>query len=321
MQESRTQPTHNDELSFGRTVTIALVILIGVVTVIALMSGGAADEPEEVVAKTVPTEPPAQREADSVSTPPVKTPTREPEHTDAAPIEKPSPETKQVEDKPEESAKPTEPLEPKPEENKQAQVKVQEAEATEATSATPVDNSSSSGESQNSVDRVAVKKPVVTATDAEATPEPAAEVNGSTSAAEQPTAPRPEHESLTLKGRVVWLNSLLKDRFGIGTAADAKQQSLALDSTDGNIYPIVEDARGHAFRLDDRLRERPVEVLVRRYDGSPMIQVIRLYAIREDGKYELDYWCDICAIQMFQPGDCSCCQAKNRLRERKVEEE
>jgi len=285
MQESRTQPTHNDELSFGRTVTIALVILIGVVTVIALLSDGSG-EPEQAVAKAVPGERPAQ-DRDASPTAPTET-----ESSETAPPETKPPETKPAESKPTE----TEPVE-------------------------PANSSDPSRETTGTSERVAVKKPVVAAHAAESTPEPAAEVNGSTSAAEQPTAPRPEHESLTLKGRVVWLNSLLKDRFGIGTAADAKQQSLALDSTDGNLYPIVEDARGHAFRLDDRLRERPVEMLVRRYDGSPMIQVIRLYAIREDGNYELDYWCDICAIQMFQPGDCSCCQAKNRLRERKVEEQ
>ena len=41
---------------------------------------------------------------------------------------------------------------------------------------------------------------------------------------------------------------------------------------------------------------------------------------RVDGQtYEVDYWCDICSIQMFETGLCACCQQDNRLRKRKVE--
>ncbi|REJ66157.1 MAG: hypothetical protein DWQ31_15845 [Planctomycetota bacterium] len=130
--------------------------------------------------------------------------------------------------------------------------------------------------------------------------------------------PAQKFSTITLRGRIVWLNDALLRRFAIATAADAREQMLALETDDGEIHPVVEDTRGHAFRLDPRLRERPVEVLARRHEGSPLIQVIRLYALREDGRYELDYWCDICAIQMFQYGVCDCCQGDNRLRERQV---
>ncbi len=128
------------------------------------------------------------------------------------------------------------------------------------------------------------------------------------------------HRTVSLRGRVVWLNEALARRYNIETPKDAAEQMLALESDAGTIHPIVEDTRGRAFRLDERLRDRPVEILARRFTGSPLLQVVRLYAVREDGKYELDYWCDICAIQMFQHGPCSCCQGENRLRERKSEE-
>ena len=128
-----------------------------------------------------------------------------------------------------------------------------------------------------------------------------------------------KHVSVVLRGRIVWLNEALKRRYNIATPEDAAEQMLILESEQGTIHPIVDDTRGRAFRLDERLRDRPVEILARRYIGSPMLQVIRLYALREDGRYELDYWCDICAIQMFQHGVCDCCQGDNRMRERKVE--
>jgi hypothetical protein len=81
----------------------------------------------------------------------------------------------------------------------------------------------------------------------------------------------------------------------------------------------MEDNRGRAFRKDERLRKREVELFVRRYRGVPMAQVIRTYTVKPDGKYLVDYWCDICAISMVEDGPCDCCQAPNVLREQKVE--
>jgi hypothetical protein len=124
----------------------------------------------------------------------------------------------------------------------------------------------------------------------------------------------------SLRGRVVWLAEAMKRRFGIDLDADAAQWDVALETTDGQLLPIVKDARGRGFRLDPRLRDVDMELLVRRYEGSPMIQIIRVYTLKKDGKYELDYWCDICAIPMYELKDCECCQGPIRLRERREEE-
>jgi hypothetical protein len=127
-----------------------------------------------------------------------------------------------------------------------------------------------------------------------------------------------DFETIAIRGRVVWLADALKQRYGINTVPEAGERILALQTPDGQLHPIIEDTRGRAFRIDKRLRDADMELLVRRYAGSPMIQVIRVYAIKQDGKYELDYWCDVCAIVMFQMGPCDCCQDDNRLRERRV---
>ena len=92
----------------------------------------------------------------------------------------------------------------------------------------------------------------------------------------------------------------------------------ALETAAGDLLPIVPDTRGRAFAIDQRLRNVDVELLVRRYAGVPMIQVIRLYFVKPDGRYQVDYWCDICAIPMFILKDCECCQGPTRIRERKV---
>jgi hypothetical protein len=130
---------------------------------------------------------------------------------------------------------------------------------------------------------------------------------------------KPKTTTLSLRGRVVWMAEALERRFGIQMVPEAAEQMLALETPGGELYPIVEDVRGRSFRKDQRFRKSDVELLVRRYEGSPMIRVIRIYAWKEGGKFELDYWCDICAISMYEVGPCDCCQEPNRLRERRVE--
>ena len=111
----------------------------------------------------------------------------------------------------------------------------------------------------------------------------------------------------------------LKRRLGIEIVPESAENVLALETADGFLHPLVEDTRGRAFRKDKRLRGVDVELLVRKYKRTPLVRVIRLFAIKKDGKYRLDYWCEICAIVMFEDGPCDCCQEPNILRQRKVD--
>lgn len=137
---------------------------------------------------------------------------------------------------------------------------------------------------------------------------------------QSPGAGRSEFETLTLQGRVVWMSEALLRRHGIREVPEAAERALAIETRDGQLCPLVEDTRGRAFRADPRLRNIDVELLVRRYRHSPSVQIIRLFELAKDGKYELDYWCDICSIVMVELKECECCQARNELRRRKVKE-
>ena len=123
-----------------------------------------------------------------------------------------------------------------------------------------------------------------------------------------------------VRGRVVWLEDALSRRYGVATDPAAAETSVVLETAEGRLLPIVPDVRGRAFAVDSRLRNIDLQLLVRRYEGVPMIQTIRVFRPQPDGLYEVDYWCDICAIPMFILKDCECCQGPTRLRERKVEE-
>jgi hypothetical protein len=120
----------------------------------------------------------------------------------------------------------------------------------------------------------------------------------------------------TIQGRVVFLGEALKRLHGIETPVEGKENVLALESFDGRLTPLVEDVRGRAFRKDERLREIDVELLVREVPKSSIAQVIGVRKLdRKAGKkFDVDYWCDICAIAMYELKQCECCQGEIELR-------
>ena len=132
--------------------------------------------------------------------------------------------------------------------------------------------------------------------------------------------PQTEFKLETLRGRVVFLAAALEQQFGVPSVPEAKESVLALKTVAGELIPLVEDVRGRAFRRDERLRNVEVELLARRYEGAPSVQIIRVFEVAKDGRYELDYWCDICAIAMYELKECECCQGPIELRRRKAEE-
>jgi hypothetical protein len=128
-----------------------------------------------------------------------------------------------------------------------------------------------------------------------------------------------EPRTHSLRGRVVWLSEVLARR-QIKEVPEAAERVLVLETAGGELHPLVEDIRGRGFRRDERLRNIDVELLVRQHPGVPFIQVIRVFQLRDGAKYELDYWCEICSIAMFELKECECCQGPIELRSRKVDE-
>ncbi len=124
----------------------------------------------------------------------------------------------------------------------------------------------------------------------------------------------------SLRGRVVFTAEAMARRHGAKSVVEAAERGLALETPDGRLVPLLEDVRGRAFRADERLRHMNVELLVRRYPNTPVVQIVTLYEISADGKFEIDYWCDVCAIAMFELKTCECCQGDIELRRRRVVE-
>jgi hypothetical protein len=114
-------------------------------------------------------------------------------------------------------------------------------------------------------------------------------------------------------GKVVLLGEALK-RKGI-VASEEMHKQPALETSDGQIIPLVADWRGRAFFQDERLRNRKVQLVGMRKPGVPYLQVLVVYTFDQQGqRMYTDYWCDICSIPMYEIKPCDCCQGDVRLR-------
>jgi hypothetical protein len=126
--------------------------------------------------------------------------------------------------------------------------------------------------------------------------------------------PSPTPPPQLYKGRVVRVVDALKTR-GIKAYAEELKDSVALETADGELVPILPDWRGRAFSQDARLRDRDVELVGFRRKGLPYLNVMSVYTFDKQGRRQYtDYWCDICSIPMYEIKPCDCCQQEIRLR-------
>lgn len=137
-------------------------------------------------------------------------------------------------------------------------------------------------------------------------------------AADDSPPAKADFKTLSVRGRVVWMADAMARRHGVKSVAEAAERILAIETKDGELLPLLEDTRGRAFRVDPRLMTFDVELLVRQHRGSPMLQVIGVNSIEKGTKFEVDYWCEICAIAMYELKPCDCCQGETELRRRAV---
>jgi hypothetical protein len=114
-------------------------------------------------------------------------------------------------------------------------------------------------------------------------------------------------------GKVVLAVDALKKK-GLRPAEEMNGQAV-LEAESGELIPILADWRGRAFFQDERLRNRRVELVGYRRPGIPYLQILMVFTFNEAGDREYtDYWCDVCAIPMYEIKACECCQGEIRLR-------
>jgi len=126
-------------------------------------------------------------------------------------------------------------------------------------------------------------------------------------------ASTPKSEPVKLSGTVVLLPELLKPSgLAFDAAPVAKQAVLKSDA--GVITPLISDDASRALFDDARLRNRKTEIVGRKYEGLPYIQVVS-FRVVDEGKLRIpEYFCEICTISVRYPQICPCCQGDMILR-------
>lgn len=134
-----------------------------------------------------------------------------------------------------------------------------------------------------------------------------------------PPIPEDPPQKVLVTGRVVLLSDALQRR-KIKAYLDESKGQMVLETSEGDLLPIIADWRGRAFYQDKRLRDRKVTLLANKRQHVPHLQVLSIFTYDDAGQSQLtDYWCDICAIPMYEIKKCECCQGPNRLRYQKRE--
>jgi len=130
--------------------------------------------------------------------------------------------------------------------------------------------------------------------------------------ADAPGDPPPPKASI-LNGEVVKLARELKGAgltFDDGPIAD----QVVLKAKDQSLIPLLSDDASRALFLDERLRDRPAELKVRRFPKVPYVQVLSFKVLVDGTLRTPEYYCEICAISVRYPQSCPCCQGSMELR-------
>jgi hypothetical protein len=128
-----------------------------------------------------------------------------------------------------------------------------------------------------------------------------------------PLQAAPKGEQATLHGRVVELTAALKS-LDIKADTEPISRQVVLRAADGKVTPLLADEASRALFLDERLRDRPLQIQGRRFAGLPYLQVIS-FQIEHNGKLRTpEYYCEVCSIRVRYPQTCPCCQGPMVLR-------
>jgi len=120
---------------------------------------------------------------------------------------------------------------------------------------------------------------------------------------------------VTIRGKALTLEAAIA-ACGLSVQADPEQagRQVVIVNEQGTMIPLLADVASRALFLDDRLRNRPLELKGREYRGLPFIQVVS-FRVEHDGEFRTpEYYCNICTISVRYPQICPCCQGPMELR-------
>ena len=130
-----------------------------------------------------------------------------------------------------------------------------------------------------------------------------------------PLKPTPDGKAARLRGRIVCLTEELVSEHQVTPACATRGHVYALKTGDGKLHPLLPTESAAAVWLDERYRQLDLQIVARRFPNTEFIEVIKYQTWRNDKPFDLDYFCIVCNISVYQPGPCECCQDPVEYRE------
>jgi hypothetical protein len=124
-----------------------------------------------------------------------------------------------------------------------------------------------------------------------------------------------EPQDITVRGRIVCLTEELQKLYQVLSDCGTRGHVYALKTDTGQYYPLLPTDSAAAVWLDERYRQRELQVVARRFPPNDFIEVIKYQAWRDGKLYDLEYHCVVCNISVHKPGPCECCQDPVEFRE------
>ncbi len=122
-------------------------------------------------------------------------------------------------------------------------------------------------------------------------------------------------KDVSLRGKIVCLTEELDKRFNVLPDCDKRHHVYSLKTGDGKIHPLLPTETSAAVWMDERFRQRELQITARSFPDTDHIEVIKIQSWLNAKLHDLYYYCDICAITAFKPGACECCQEPVEFRE------
>ena len=129
-----------------------------------------------------------------------------------------------------------------------------------------------------------------------------------------------EARDASLRGRVFCLTEELDNRYKVLPECDKRGHVYSLKTGDGKLHPFLPTDTSAAIWMDERYRQRDLQVAVRVFPQASFIEVIKFQSWKDGKLNDLYYYCDVCAITANKPGACECCQEPVEFRETPADE-
>ncbi|MFN6204242.1 MAG: hypothetical protein ACK496_17430 [Acidobacteriota bacterium] len=123
-------------------------------------------------------------------------------------------------------------------------------------------------------------------------------------------------KTVAVRGNIICLTEELARLYEVIPDGDDRGHLYAFRTAAGETYPLLPVDAAAAVWMDERYRQRELNVVARIFPQGPHLEVIKYQSFKDGQLHDLDYFCDVCMISTHKPGPCECCQDPVVFRER-----